>query len=599
MTLRRSLQDRCKGKFWDPFEAPVARALLEQPWCWPQDAALQNAARSLGASRRATTPGEVCMVAVNQEHNEGMVWRLVPDAGPGTTPFSGEAARCLQQVFWLTARDLPALQRLDLLRSSVSWGALALHESERDTLLLDGPSFGLAMCLGVASLLLQLPVDPSWCASATVSATGELGCVEGLPQKIKALHDHAPGVSKLLVAASQKEEADQLIRSKGLEGLEARGVGKLSEVFSLVFPEHKVQHALARAWENPAVAASASQDWFRTALESSPRLLDWRAFASTTDILFRLLGPSAAPGLTTRVWLARQISRRHAGEHSPIPWAQGEPSGEEAVSDVFLAQLRRPVRLDVLAHMVQASADADDEVATVVPRARQCVAERQERSVGDIKLLGACGRALASVGRYKEAIELLREATEDWFAIEQGHQSTHALSEYLRLLGLCQEKDELNKALELYLPRLGADSRLHQGAFCYVRLSAGRALVQVEKHAEALDQLCDGVDILWERTPDDVQRTRLRWLARACDGVKKPEEAARCRGRLKTASPGHIQQLLSQLDEALEGGHPEKIEEARCFLSASVANHKTWSTEVERLQRVGADARRLAEEYRY
>ena len=73
---------------------------------------------------------------------------------------------------------------------------------------IDGPSFGLALTLSLASIVFDCALPGDIVASATVDAAGNVGPVGGLDRKIAGLQRMAPRVTRLIVAASQRDEAE-------------------------------------------------------------------------------------------------------------------------------------------------------------------------------------------------------------------------------------------------------------------------------------------------------------------------------------------------------------------------------------------------------
>ena len=65
---------------------------------------------------------------------------------------------------------------------------------------IDGPSFGLALVLSLASIVFDAILPGDVVASATVDAAGNVGPVGGLEQKVGGLQRLAPRVTRLIVA---------------------------------------------------------------------------------------------------------------------------------------------------------------------------------------------------------------------------------------------------------------------------------------------------------------------------------------------------------------------------------------------------------------
>jgi len=534
----------------------VARRLLAHPAFWPEDAELERVALSRGVTKpaRSAALGSTLLLAVDRENVVASAYTLGRTA-TDETPFVGRARASLDHGYRIALRDLPFLGEAAVHLAPPSLHATLEHvdgpAGRAGPSSLGGSSFGLSMCLAHASLLLELPLSPTLVASVAIEHDGSLTPVDdaGLRRKIELVVKVALGVSSFLVHADQREVAERVVADLALRPLRIVPISSLSEALRVAFPD--LEASVQRRWSDPACAISGAHALFRMALHGNPLVLNWGGVASSAGAVLQALDaadPSAAVA-RREAHIAQAIARRHAGHAAPLAW----PRRKE------LKRLYRPHRALLLAHVVQAAADADDELARRYARRgrRALPARAVDRDANDHKLLGAVGRAYAACGRYKRALRLLQATVAGWLAIDLEHEASYALCELLRLAGVLQRADLVAELRAHAVPAVLADARTSQTSRAYVVLALGRAHALVGEHALARDVLEDSA-IEWGLTPGHVLRSRLQWLARALRGLGELDLADQAVERLSAldhAAPS-VFLLLARLDSALATDAP-------------------------------------------
>lgn len=519
------------------------RAWLGTPWAWPRDAELAARARGFGLREPdPPEPGETLFVTVSPCGRQACIWRTsCAERDSGEQMLVGEARESAWRATKLVLRDLPLLARPPatdhrpprlerMLREGPDGNAAPPELSAR---VVDGPSAGLSLCLAQASLLLDLPVPSDLVASATVDDSGRLGPVGGLQEKLAVVSRRALGVSRILVAKEQADEAKRLVKGTRLT-VESRKT--LGEAIELVFPD--VLTVMRHRWAEPAARREAAELLHRVALFDHPRLLTWAAVRKSARFL--LGHEDLTDDLRDRCRLTEAIAARHEGESAPIPWPEDE----------VLRRMRRPLRMRLLAHVVQSAADDSDARALDYAGRAECwLADPLEWAEGDLALQGARGRALASAGHYDDACNLLDAVVCAWLELGQAHQASFAACELLRLLGLARNRDALDigsrRAVEIL-----SDLRTSDKSRTFLRLALGRAWIQAGDEQTGLEWLAD--DPVWAKAPDHVCGSRLRWRAHALRGREGEQawEALRQEGLGMHVALAEIDRAVLRGDEA-------------------------------------------------
>jgi len=466
--------------------------------------------------------GEAWLVSVDATGEaRTTLWRLQPEApGADQVGFRGEARRALDSARALSRLALPALGNPAALAETAGWRAQSvLRRGRGRDHVLDGSSFGLAMALAAVSRLANVPVSRGWVALAALTPGGAAESVGGLPAKLELLAaDELAdfGSLRVLVAPGQVVEA----RSHVPAGAEVVGVVDLREAVERVFGPDLIAHVRAD-WASETNRAEAAALLFRFAVRDSPGLLRWSAFATACEGL--LEADAEAEAWRWKAELAWRIARRHAGRAERID-----------LPDSVLAQLPRPWRLRLLAHEVQAAADArTEDWRGVLERARRVVAAAREEHPDDLRLLGAMGRALAAWGRYDDALRVLRRAVQGWLDLDEVADVTFALCELLRVEGVTA--GDFSEEARAGLEAVAADPRVGWESRAFVALSHGAALAQQRHLDGAVRVLEEEAEWSWEHTRPHVRASRWRRLAAALDG-SDPGRAVHLRGLLGALS---------------------------------------------------------------
>ncbi len=576
--LRDSPPDRGVGE---------VSAALRHPWCWPTfDESLLDAARRLAADPEPAPPGHVVLLAVAGARTT--LYRFRPGRATRFAPsFHGSAIDALRRARQLAATYLPILPVVRRIERDEEWGVEFVAQigdgyDER----LEGGSFALAMLLANASYMLDVVVPSSLAATACVEADGSVGGVDGLPQKIKLVVESGLGIRSLIVASTQKLEAERIRNELG-GAIEIIGVSTIAEALSIAFPDLERRIGDHRA--DPARAQEAANEIFRLTVAGTGRLVSWRGVVASADGIERsLLGRSDQPSLRA-LWearVAKAIAERHEGKVALM-----------ASLDSEFERYPQAIRTRLWAHVVQSAADCNDEEArAAIAKARPRLPEPPARHADDLRLAGALGRAYAAIGSYRDAFQLLGEACRGWRELQSVHESSYALSELARVAGLIRSVDveELQRGPWQSVvddPHTTALST----AFAYAALA--RAYVQ-HGHPQGALTLLDKQDRFeWELMPPHLRWARGRWRARALDLAGSSTDAERVRIELALQAGAHVQVHLAALDAAIARG--QDVDSALAKLRA-LANRDVDRVIVRTERSIPDDvARAVADEYRY
>ncbi|MBO6940932.1 MAG: hypothetical protein JJ863_38510 [Deltaproteobacteria bacterium] len=481
------------------------------------------------------------------------LWRLSMATPSHNVPLGPVATEAVEVARSVIARDVAALARPERLQAGGRWCAelLGRFGSGQDETI-EGRSLGVAAAIAHVSLLSDEPGPTDVLASATLDGEGRVGAVEGLRAKLEVIRDWAPGVRRFLVAEPQVSEAKRLASAVGLPDLELIPVSHIDEVVSHAFPTLFAD--LRTRWQaNPSEADRAARGLFELALGNTHLLQDWEGFALTA----RAVASAARDPEARRLGdLAATIAERHIGRAKPI-----------ALGEDWWRERRRPVRMRLLAHSVQAAADAvEDDWRAVADQARAELLEPLDQSRGDFMLLGALGRAHAAWHDWDTAAADLRAAIDGWFEIGEHAAASFPACELVRVLSDTGRKDELEQLLGDQVRRLRNEPKLDVGSQGFLTVAIVRALVQTGQAERALDEY-EGFAQRLAATRWHVQGSMARWRALALDRVG--EEAAAEKARVRAteiaaqgaASSGFVAALV-RLDRGLRDGAANECEAA-------------------------------------
>ncbi len=277
--------------------------------------------------------------------------------------------------------------------------------------------------------------------------------------------------------------------------------------------------------------------------------LDWKPVeAAARQALSDWRGLSAGEAYTLR--LAEAVAARHQGNRGAV----------DAPSVDWLEGLSAPLRLHVLAHVVQQSADTGYPQAAavrglVVP---YLPARASEAFRPQLHLAGAAARLDAVTGRAEPALFAQRSIARAHFDNLNHEDVSQPLCEWLRLSGVLGERASFEEALAF---RQEADVA---GAFgpidrAFLSLAAARGRLQLAPDAD--DSARTELLALAESpaVPDHVRRSAARWLVECARRSSSPSDVAAARERLAAACPpddtdAAAYAILGRLDEALAVG---------------------------------------------
>lgn len=554
-------------------------ALAAGPWCWPREG--ERLEQLLTRRGAIPTPGVGSIPALTVQDDTVVLWHVAPRRDRLHGAPSGATLGPVMRLSWREAgialpRALPVLWN-SMHRATASTPAITYLASVRSSpglpdlrSAIDGPSFGLALTLSLASLVFGCALPGDIVASATVDAAGNVGPVGGLDRKIAGLQRMAPRVTRLIVAASQRGEAEALAG----EHLQIVPVAHAAEAIDIAFGD-RLSGLIVAAGEDPQRRDELTESFFRLALVGSDALVDWAPVMRGAKLALDRW-TDLAPGARYRLEFAHAVAARHHQNSGTI----GMPP------EPWLASLPRVLRVQVIAHLVQQAADTGMPApALIEPLADRLLDHPVADSADcDLRLRGAMARLSAVTGRAASALGLQEGLALAFAAIYADDDIAYPLSEWARLAGALRDEASLGRAQQLHARLLGAGGYRRLGArFVELALARGRLLIDPEDDdgLDAARQLASD-----ESLPDHVRWCATRWLGR--EG-RPALEAASGRGWLVAAR----NLVLLDLDEALRAG--------------AVADADTCIEALERydpgpvghLRRCGATARDIARLYPY
>jgi hypothetical protein len=536
---------------------PDTQHLFSSPWGRPalSEAELQQYMRPGCSPTSTTKPGEVCLLSVSNDKDErSALWSL--QAGSyqkGFVQFIQDALSSHLLAQKIAARYLPLLGKIPP-PARLSYAKL-IHKTGKGTDdKLNGDSFGLSFCLAAASLALQQSVPANIAASAVLNADGTLGPVKGLEEKLKLLEERAFGVSVCLVFKEQQKDAvdalaklrqqrtseqNELIETLRGSPLKIIGVAELSDAFNFVW--QNLDKLFVTQWkQQPNTALAAGEELFRIALLGSTNILSWDGVVRMAELAREHL---TDPTVQYKTKVAADIARRHSDRRHELDWPDEQ----------MLRRLNKPIRMRLMAHVIQSAADTDHKKAEdYLDRMKEFLClDATELFPDELRLYGAMGRALSAIGKFDEACDALHKSLLAWWSLYELEDATYPLSELLRLLGFTGTPALLAETIATYVETAELDSCTEMGR-AFVYCSAGRALLQRNQEEKALVYLRDfseGGRINWQHTRSHLARAALRWRYSAYKQLGKPI-ADELYKQLQQGDDD--QKVLSALERALE-----------------------------------------------
>lgn len=513
-----------------------ADALRAGPWCWPREGErLERAIARLGAM---PMPHIGSIPAITVQHDTVVLWQVARGERGGTGATLGPAVRASWReagiavprglpVLWNSMHDatarLPDITYLASIRSSPGVPDLRYP--------IDGPSFGLAFCLSLASIVLDCPLPGDLVASAAVDAAGNVGPVGGLEQKVAGLIRMAPHVTRLIVAAPQRLEAEEHAGTH----LRIVPVTHAAEAVDVAFAE-RLSGLIVAAGEDRQRQDELTASFFRLALMGSDVLVDWAPVRRGARLALDRWAdqPEAA---RYELEFAHAVAARHDVNSGAV----GMPP------DGWLATRPRMIRTQVIAHLVQQSADAGVPAPSVIEPQALALLDHDigESSAPELRLRGALARLQAVTGRAGDALTCQERLAHAFAAIYADGDIAYPLSEWARLAGALGDSASLQRAQVFHDRMLGAGAYRGLGPrYVELALIRGRLLVDPDDRAarEMAAQL--GADAA---LPDHV-----RWCADRWAGVMRGEAL---RQAAQGGAPLAMRNLaLAELDAALAAG---------------------------------------------
>lgn len=488
------------------------------PWCWPEN---QDARAVAGALVRegphSAVPGTALLLAVNGPN--GSLWAITQNLPRVRgklviVPFTAEAIGSWNDAILALERSLPAFWGPVAAAREPPREACLLDEvaSDAPVLRLDGRSFGLPFLLAAASRLLGEPMPSDLVATGAVRSDGSVEAVEGIAVKVAALAACAPAVRRLVVPAGNLAEAAREIESLDAE-ISAIGVSSAAEAFQIVYCD-SFEARIRDAGGEPKARRAITRSLRDLALSGRGAILLWESVRVAAEIALNSW-PEVGAFERCDLELARGVAARHDGLQGTI--AMPDPR--------WLESLHESIRLDVMAQLVQCSADwgtpPPDEI---LPVAKAMLVDDSRMHPAHLRLQGAIGRLLAFRGDMRTALDLQRRSALAAIAGVAPGGASMPLCEWFRLAGIERDLAEIAAATA------AADEAESLGAlqgddWAYLSLARARAFVAA---GHDLGSAVQGLLVLGERedVAPHVRWSALRWALRGLTHAGRIDEAS-------------------------------------------------------------------------
>lgn len=512
-------------------------ALDAGPWCWPPaDTIAWETHVAQRGSPPPARPGHVAAVTVRGQTTT--LWHLQGGRpGAGASVALGADARASWRAAGIALpRSLPVLWRSvheaalepPVVRRLRAWMDAPGFE-QRDAVV-DGPSFGLAFFLLLASSALDCAVPGDVIASAAIDAYGRLSAVDGLRQKVDGICALAPGVTRLVVAADQAQEAVRHARGR----LDVIGAASAAEALDRVLGA-QLSTLLVVAGSDPTRRAELTASFFRLALVGRGAAIDWSPVARGADQALQTW-PGLEADARYQLQFARAVAARHESNDGEVPlpdpaWLSAQP---------------RVLRVQLLSHLVQQAADSGrpEPDAVEALASGEMAAAPTEAFVPQLRLHGALCRLWALTGRAERALADTERLARTAAGIFAPAEASFPLSEWLRLAGARGDAASFARACEVREQMLALGGFGEHGA-PYVDLAWVRGRLRLwpgDGPALALAaRLCD----------DPSVPAHVRWSAHRWAGGPY---LARLREDAGRSSMARRYDVLATLDAALASG---------------------------------------------
>lgn len=529
----------------------LRRVLTLGPWCWPREEDAAGLAHARWASGCEWPPAPLgpSVLAVTVGDRGGSLWVLRERADRAPSPVLGaQATARWEDAICALPRSLPVLwASVRRHRERPFPWHLASHPRKGHGIatpepIVDGPSIGLAFFLLLASRVLGLSVPSDVVATATLDAFGAVGPVDGLEVKVETLLAVAPRVRRLVVAAAQADEARSLAGGR----LEVLGVKNASEAADVLLADLAARLVRVEGEERRQVVRS----FFRLVLSGRRELVDWRPVMNAARVAvaqWRDLPDDERYTLE----LAEAVAARHEGVPPSAPLRMPPES--------WLAALPTPLRVNVVAHLVQHTADTGELPAkrTLALARRDFPRDVQHAFAPQLRLMGAVARLEAFCGNARRALERQRLLAKAHLANLDDGDVSMPLCEWLRLAGALEDRAALAEAERFFdeAQAVGVFGAVDLG---YLHLARARATVQAG--AATREALADLARLAADTTvADHVRRSAARWAVACARALGDADGLAEAHALFRAACPASEagaspDAALVALDAALEQG---------------------------------------------
>ncbi len=502
--------------------APHFELLKMGEWFWPREDQPDAYAFALSKHTKPTPrPGEVPLVTIT-EQGAASIWHLVADTRrDGLTPFHPNALRAWQSAIAAIPRSVPLLWTQIKTQRELQ----AAYVGGITAPMLDGDSFGVAFALAAFSSAINKPVPAKFVPSATVDNRGNLGPVLGLEAKIKICLDHAPSVREFIVAKAQEHEAEDIAYGKDIKIV---AFSTLGEVLEHVYPG--LEDILIQAPGKTAL----TENIFRLAIGRRDKVTYWQPIAHAAKAALESWQDiSDNEDMTQKLRLAEAISFRHDGNRGSL----------QMPPQTWIESLPQPIRLDVVAHIVQNAADCGaPSPADAQKLAESFLKDNREANAfpEHLRILGALGRLRYAMGEPREALNLQMEAIRGWLDRWEFDEISYPLSVAYVYAGALRDESAFAA-----LDGFEVEWRMRAGARPmgdeFVQVNRARAEVQLHRFDEAAKQLSWFEDRNAHVT-DHLRDSGLFWLSRALSN--QPERAEALRNQI---SPKSMTAIIDRL----------------------------------------------------
>ena len=527
------------------------RALRLGGWAWPTEPVSVESARALaGQPAPAAVVGQALAVSVSETRVS--LWALGDHAAPAL-PLANDARAVWSDAALALPRSLPLLWRPVRDAGARAPVGRRIVSAPRDDRVREEPepqlvgrSFGLPLALLLASRLFERLIPFRFAATGDVSASGHVRSVEGLELKLRILDAWAPQVRFVLVPRDQVEDADTICRDLRLEPL---GVGSVAEALSRVFDGlHAELVAIGR---HPDQRRFLVQAFFRLALDPHGAVSDWRPVRDAAALAAETWS-DLEPEEKHCLAFSRGVTGRHAGLHEPLALPEA----------AWLSHRPQPIRLRVVAHVVQSSADHGAPTSErAVALAQAHIVRGLEATREHLQLQGALGRLLAATGRAEEALVLQQAAADGYVERLQYDEVSYPLTECYRLAGALEDMAAWSRAESMRetLLELGA---LDPHGEVFVDLHRARAQIGLGIDDDEAGATLDRFAVT-HAAPAHARASALRWRVRL---ARRSGDAPGAHARIleidaeDTAPAGNWREarILVDLDEAVFEGDAER-----------------------------------------